>query len=291
MIVSFCTYYKNIMIFKCPRCGYDTEKTSNFKKHVYLKKLCEPTLSNATIEDLQKELFKHKQDNTFECIICNKKFSSKITLTTHQKTQHKDNNSITIINNSNITNNNTNSNNTNSNNIISNNTNITNNNITNNITNNINQITNIFLHEDKSYISKELYMKYAKNAIQGNGVIDMIKNIRFNPEHPENMNVRVHRLKNKTLYVFKNNRWEICDANWTLEEMILDGAKILRQEILLDIDEDKFEDPDGFEFRLLYWINQIISKSSKEDIKLYNVLSKRLYAVILNNNLLLMEQI
>lgn len=77
------------MLFTCPRCGYNTEYTSHFKKHANLKKICESKISEATFEDIKNELMKYKKDNEFECVLCNKKYASQDSLTTHQKTQHK----------------------------------------------------------------------------------------------------------------------------------------------------------------------------------------------------------
>ena len=160
-----------------------------------------------------------------------------------------------------------------------------NNSITVNNQNVINVNINSFLKEDTNYISSEFVMNCAKRL--NNGLIDFIKTIRFNPEHPENMNVKIHRIKQKTLYVYKQNRWEICDAKWTLEEMIVHGARILHQQILTECDQDKLLDEDSSESRMNTWLLSLLPRTNE---KMMGMLSRRLYAVILDNQLLLMEQ-
>ena len=98
---------------------------------------------------------------------------------------------------------------------------------------------------------------------------------------------KVHRLKKKTLYVFKNDRWEICDAKWTLEEMIIHGARILNQHLITNMDQDKLLDEDSQESRIQSWLLSILPKNNE---KLLGILSNSIYALILDNNVLLMEK-
>jgi len=174
------------------------------------------------------------------------------------------------VNNNNITNNNT-TNNTNSHN-------------TNNININIGSIQN-FLHEDISYISEDFIMKCAKRL--ENGLFDLIKTIRFNPEHPENMNVKLHVKRDKTLYVYQNNAWEICDGKWTLEEMVMHGARVINQTFLTNVDRDKLVEEDSSESRIQTWLLNLLPRDND---RLIGKISKRLYALILNNVVLLMEE-
>jgi hypothetical protein len=165
------------------------------------------------------------------------------------------------------------------------------NNVTNNTThtnshNNININIGLqnFLHEDISYISDEFIMKCAKRL--ENGLVDLIKTIRFNPEHPENMNVKLHVKRDKTLYVYRNNAWEICDGKWTLEEMVIHGARIINQTFITNTDMEKVKDEDSSESRIQTWLLDLIPRNND---RLIGKISKRLYALILNNVVLLME--
>jgi hypothetical protein len=275
------------MVYNCPRCEYNSEYITNFRKHINAKNICLPIKGDISLDSIRTELLVKKKDPQYTCTICEKKFASNRTLSTHNKNHHKqiDNDDrIKIMADeinelkaklSNIGSKVENINNKieirsikNQNNIIIN-----------------NNVPNKFLNEDMTYISTNFAMQCAKKL--NNGLIDFIKTIRFNPDHPENMNVKVHRLKKKTLYVFKNDRWEICDAKWTLEEMIIHGARILNQHLITNMDQDKLLDEDSQESRIQSWLLSILPKNNE---KLLGILSNSIYALILDNNVLLMEK-
>lgn len=77
------------MTFTCPRCGYSTKFQSNYKKHIYLKNICVAKNNDATIDDMIKELNKSKKENTYECVFCQKMYSTKRTLNAHIKLVHE----------------------------------------------------------------------------------------------------------------------------------------------------------------------------------------------------------
>jgi hypothetical protein len=272
------------MIHKCPRCGYSSINISNFRKHVNRKEICNPIVADVSLDDLKDALMSKKKDNTFVCEKCMKKYASKETLRVHklscaeqteivkmfdklldlhsklegfQKCQDSSNVVPNIVIHGNV----------------------------NNQQNIINVGTSEFLQENIDYLSDEYMVKCAKKL--NNGLIDFIRNVRFNPDHPENMNVKVHRIKQKTLYIFRNNRWEISDAKWTLEEMIIHGARILHQKILTHFDQEKLLEADSSESKVQQWLLSLLPRNNE---KMMGILSKRLYAMILDNQLLLMEQ-
>jgi hypothetical protein len=264
------------MIYKCPRCGYNTTVNTNYKRHISNKIICNPLISDISIDDIQNEFSNRKINNKYECNGCSKKYSSKDSLRNHKKIceSFKINNPVNNIITNNVTNNN-----------------IINNNIQNQVIiqiNTDNPKLNIqeFLHENIEHITDEFIMKCAMKL--DNGLIDFIKTIRFNPNHPENMNVKIHVKRDKTLYVYKDKRWEICDGNWTLEEMILHGAKIINQKFLTHADREKITDEDSSESRVHTWLLSILPR---DNARLLGKLSKRLYAMILDNQrLILLEQ-
>ena len=52
--------YENIniiknMIYKCPRCGYETCVNTNFKKHIINKIICNPTITDVSLEDIKND--------------------------------------------------------------------------------------------------------------------------------------------------------------------------------------------------------------------------------------------
>lgn len=271
------------MIHKCPRCGYETINISNFRKHINRKEICQALITDVSLDELRESILPKKKDNDFPCDKCLKKYASKETLRVHRLScieqndiakmydklldihstleglqKYQENNIMpSIVINGNI----------------------------NNQQNIINVGTSDFLNENIDYLSDEYMVKCAKKL--NNGLIDFIKNVRFNPQHPENMNVKVHRIKQKTLYIYRNHRWEISDAKWTLEEMIIHGARILHQKILTHFDQEKLLETDSSESKVQQWLLSLLPRNNE---KIMGILSKRLYAMILDNQLLLMEQ-
>ena len=183
------------MVYNCPRCEYNSEYITNFRKHINSKNLCLPIKGDISLDNIRAELQVKKRDPHYTCTICEKKFASNRTLSTHNKNHHKqiDNDDrikkmADEINElkaklSNIGSKVENINNKNQNNIIIN-----------------NNVPNKFLNEDMTYISTNFAMQCAKKL--NNGLIDFIKTIRFNPDHPENMNVIVRPMNSGTLNFF-----------------------------------------------------------------------------------------
>ena len=73
------------MIYKCPRCGYETGVNTNFKKHIINKIICNPTITDVSLENIKNEFFNRKLNNQYECNGCNKKYSSLKSLSNHRK--------------------------------------------------------------------------------------------------------------------------------------------------------------------------------------------------------------
>lgn len=82
------------MIYKCPRCGYETGVNTNFKKHIINKIICNPTITDVSLEDIKNEFFNRKLNNKYECTGCNKKYSSLKSLSNHKKICKKPTESI-----------------------------------------------------------------------------------------------------------------------------------------------------------------------------------------------------
>jgi hypothetical protein len=55
----------------------------------------------------------------------------------------------------------------------------------------------------------------------------LIENIHFNPEHPENYTLRNRSLKQKIFEKRIDNQWVPCDMSNTLDELIRKGYRVL----------------------------------------------------------------
>jgi hypothetical protein len=69
----------------CDRCGYITDKISDFKKHLLRKNICKAKLSDISLEPLKEKYIKEKELYKI-CDRCNKNFTSKTNYYVHNKT-------------------------------------------------------------------------------------------------------------------------------------------------------------------------------------------------------------
>jgi hypothetical protein len=106
-----------------------------------------------------------------------------------------------------------------------NNTNNTNNvNNTQNITFNVN--LNNLGNERLDHITPDMMNNFLKQ-INGVGVANLIDAIHFDPQVPENHNVRIDSIKGQTLLVYENNKWYIKDMSAILQFLVSNGCKML----------------------------------------------------------------
>lgn len=68
--------------------------------------------------------------------------------------------------------------------------------------------------------------------------------------------------------------------------MILHGTRILYQKMLTQLDQEKLLDEDSTESKIQSWLLSVLPRNND---KIMGNLSRRIYAMILDNQLLLME--
>jgi hypothetical protein len=98
-----------------------------------------------------------------------------------------------------------------------------NNNTNNNYT--INVALNNFGQESLDHISQSMLDKFVKEI--RTGVAKLIDEIHFNPNVPQNHNVRIQNVKGRTLAVYKNNEWCVQDMSEVINHLINNGCRIL----------------------------------------------------------------
>ena len=283
------------MIHKCSQCEFSSQWVSNTRRH-FNRKHSEKMLKNAEIQQKdipiqQKDIPKLEEDirqaphenqcvkcekilankqglsrhqkickgkiNKLECIYCYEIFTISANKYRHQKTcKQKIKNEfpssdLVIQNiNNNITNNQ-----------------IVNNTINNNqtINNNITiQIRN-FGDENKEYITNAFLLDCYKNGYYG--LVEMIEEIYFNKEHPENHNVRIGSFKNKYFEIHNDNNWIPQGINETLNRMINTAAT----DIILNVDEEH-------KFKQLDKVIEIQNPDAKKEKLLKETINSKLIA-------------
>lgn len=201
------------MSYNCTLCNYTTLIKSNYNKHIQTIKHKNKEISNDI--NIKKNFICNKCNkqlstkqwynnhithcrgviSNLECSKCNKKFNNRVTRYTHEK---KCNNKELVLYNNKC------------NNIITNNNNNITNNIINNITNNINITINNIGNENFDYfIEHPDFTSFMTNCIQNkvNGICNLIAKKHFDPEHPENHNIRKLNKKDSFLEIYDDNTW------------------------------------------------------------------------------------
>ena len=91
------------------------------------------------------------------------------------------------------------------------------------------QVINNFGNENISHIENDkVFLDKCIRNLTSFGMKDLIEKIHFDPEHPENNNVRIKSLRNDFFEVYKDNKWNIMDKNETLDSMIKKSNKMIR---------------------------------------------------------------
>ena len=206
------------MNYHCEICDYNTNIKYCYNKHLDTKKHKNNIIINDNLiieknknficDKCNKQL-KSKQNleyhktccrgiySLLECCKCNKKFNKSITRYVHEKK------CIKLENNNNNNNNNNKSYVTNNNNY-----NITNIGTQNN--NTINIAVNNFGNEKFDYFLEHPdFVQFMNNCIENkvDGICNLIVKKHFDPEHPENHNIRKMNKKDNFLEIYKDNNW------------------------------------------------------------------------------------
>lgn len=151
---------------------------------------------------------------------------------------------------------------------------------TNNIENlQINQYNmHPFGKEDMSHIDQDFLTTCLLNTSKG--VANLLSRIHFDPDTPQNNNIRVKSKKQNLLEkVVEDGTWEQCDKNNTLDEMIRKGYKILFAHFLATKEES--DNVKENEFALQNWFTDLSSRKGDE----YYRLRRDLFVIVLNNTI------
>ena len=268
-----------MVIYFCDRCGYTTNYKSHFNYHIQRKNICNCILNDIDISSIAKKygLVYNKQENqkienkdtkklieTIYCEYCEKTFTKKYSLTRHYKRckhlkQHNENNllkkencelKLKVIDLERK------------------------NHFTTNINSNNTIIINNYGKEDLSYLTNDEMTNYVKNLPPG--VIKFIEKVHFNPQHPENSNLRITNKKDSLIQVRKKNKWIFEDKIDVITNLLSQKYQILEEHLSVLTDND-----------LTLKDKRVIDRfrnNYEENVKYVKDIIKRIELLILNNS-------
>lgn len=207
--------------FVCKLCGYDTDVKAHLISHLKNRSPCKET-TEVSRDDLIKEL-KHVERKlaAVKCEYCDKDVS-KSNYGRHKKTCNKKTlaDAQDIKNLVNILKSVADSLTQLASNVSPNVQQVNNINITQN-----NLIVNSFGQENISHLTHDFLSQCLVNP--NKGITNLIGNIHYNNDVPENHNIRYKSIKHNTFEKYIDSQWIECDATNTLDELIRKGYRIL----------------------------------------------------------------
>jgi len=167
------------------------------------------------------------------------------------------------------------------------------NNTTNNITNNNvqNNINNIILHnfghESLDHLPSSFLSYCFANCKDGEGLTQLIKDMHFDKECPENHNVRMKSTKRELMEVYNDGKWVVSDQDKVLTDLIQKGYRVLRSHGRKHKDgvmeEEGLEEAEFNE--VVDWLEKIY-----EDKREQKPIKRELLLLFLNNQPVLLER-
>jgi hypothetical protein len=273
------------MKHECPRCGYETNDLHNLRRHLDNKTICLPSKSDISIDEIKANL--KTFNKVHQCSHCDKSFSHTSSLCRHVKDTHPSIEANTSIHNEtnahshNTTN--TNTTNTNTNNTNNHSFNTTNNTNSHNNTTINNPIINInvFGKEDLEHIlnDPEFIVRCLEKRLTS-GIPDLIEKMSFNPEVPENHNVK-HEKKHyqPKVKVYTENGWESQFRDEVVLNLVKKGTDIIidnaNEHIITDCERYT---PDENDYRAKRQQDLIFIKQKKKGV--YGPIKRRMDELI-----------
>lgn len=226
-------------MFCCERCGYESKFKRNLVAHLERKKPCEIRKSNISREELLSKLEDGKE-RTYECDKCEKFYATRQSLSVHRKKCSGDRCSskdaiktlqaqIEMLQKELATVKQLGSGTTNNTNIMDNSITIQNLQINS-------PALRTFGNESMDHITNDFLKSCVLQTYDG--LKAFLHELHWNPDVPENHNIRFKSNKQKSLEIYKDDRWIECNQTTTLDELIKKGYKVLFQSFIQNMDSD-----------------------------------------------------
>ena len=150
----------------------------------------------------------------------------------------------------------------------------------NNITNNINNTININNYGDENL--KHLRSKDFANLLTSiySAVPKLIEKIHFDPEHPENQNIKYTNKKLPYLKIMKNNKWQFVSKKDELLDLIDNKCFMLKERYYQLLEKNKCNITEVQRNK----IEEFMNKYHEDDKKMTLDLFDKTELMLLNNS-------
>ena len=157
----------------------------------------------------------------------------------------------------------------------------TQNNITNN-NHNINNSKNIYINNYGDENIKHLRSKDFANLLNGiySAVPKLIEKIHFDPEHPENQNIKYTNQKSPYMKVIKDSKWQFVGKKEELLDLIDNKCFMLKEKYYALLEKKKYNITDNQRNK----IEEFMEKYHEDDKKIILDLIERTELMLLNNS-------
>lgn len=154
---------------------------------------------------------------------------------------------------------------------------ITNNGTINNTHNNYIQINirDFGRGENLGYLNSDVLLE----SLREMNMTKVVEELHFNPEHPENHNVRLKNQNKNQMKYFDEGKWVIGSKDTVLREMAMNGWRVLhsfnrsnKEEIEDELDEDEIREA-------TIWLRKVYD----EDKEQFKKIKAEFYELVLNN--------
>ncbi len=224
------------MVHSCKRSGQEFSFKCHLSNHLNKKKICDPVLQDISVEHLVRELDTPDDECAFHCDFCKKSFKSRQGKFYHQKhcpakgtveilkteieqiktQQHESMETLIRV----LQNISTQMSTMQSRKLRQNINNGTVMNGNNNI--NVNIQLRDFGNENMAAIPAHLLT----SCLIQLDFADLLQNLHFDPDYPENRNIRIKNVKRRLLEVYRNSKWNVTNMDDGIKQMLNKAARM-----------------------------------------------------------------
>lgn len=274
-------------IYTCDRCGYETKQRYLLINHFNRKRTCDPLVSDVCVRELLDKLINADSDlKRYVCKNCGKRYADRQIKYQHQRKCKESRELVPVATTveqlagtvaslqkelaeikakGNTTINNGTINNTQNNNV------------------HIHVTPRDFARgENTDYLDPQFLLECLRDM----DLVKVLEELHFNPDHPENHNVRVKNVKKNLMEYTDGGKWVASKKDEVLEHLVMNGYRVLHTYYKDNRDDVEGELEDSEVDQSLRWLKRIYN----EDKSVVKQLKEDAFLLVMNNKALLLQK-